>query len=113
MTILPSNVDYGQRAAAPFIACFGRFERDLAAAIYVEACAKRGDTWQSLGPREFGETMLAMKNDPPSWLLAVFGIGIFPDMLGLVEGGWFTIDAEKKVQPTDLFFSAIADRVRA
>lgn len=108
----PSEIDTGRAWAVPFTACFKRTEAEIAAAIYVEACVARGDTWQPIVPRQFGETLRALARGEvvtpaPSWVTFVTRMGLVPDVLGLVEGGWLSKGENEAVVPTDTFFAAL------
>jgi hypothetical protein len=111
---LPSQVSQ-RRYATPFVASFGKFERELAAALYVEACVNRGNEWQPLGPRCFAGTVEVLLDEDPSTRIPWIGFGaaahVVPDVRGLVIGGWLSMASDKTVQPTDAFFSAIAPYV--
>lgn len=109
---LPSQIDYGRRGPSPFIACFGRFECELAAALYVAACEQRDDRWQPLGPRDLGETLVGLAKDPsgPSWAKFVATFGLMPDFVSLFNHGWFAKHADDRIEPTDMFFEIIERR---
>lgn len=112
MTDRPRPSEIHIRAwAVPFTDCFGRTEKEIAAGLYVEACLARGDTWQPIAPRQLGETLLALVNlgeQAPTWATFIRMTGLHPDVLGLVEGGWFTkSEADQSIEPTDLFFAKI------
>lgn len=113
----PSQVDTNRRGAMPLAACFGRAEREIAAAIYIEACLARGDRWQPITPREFGETIRSLgrgeMGPAPSWV-TLMAWGLVPDVPSLIENGWFEAAGTetRAVSPTDKFFEAIAKYVR-
>lgn len=104
----PSEIHVNQYAT-PFVGCFGRAEREMAAAVYVLACKERGDTWQPINPPMFGETLVALVRNPegPSWAKAIPALGITPDILGLVENGFMERGEEESVTPTDAFFAKV------
>ena len=119
----PSQINTGLSDATPFIGCFGKFEKEVAAAIYVETCKECGDAWIPISPRSFGLMLEALaiggKHDlsaarpiltkPPTWITAL-QFGHVPDMLGLVKDGFFTMAEDKSVEPTDKFFSTLAQK---
>lgn len=110
---LPSQVDTGTASAAPFIACFGRFEAEMCAALYVEACRDRGDRWQPIGPEavilkllELGRTKAA-----PTWVAFTLMTGKSMDVHTLIRDGFFRKADDGReyftVEPTDKFFETI------
>lgn len=115
MTALPrpSQIQDFRRHAMPFTGCLQRAEVEIAAAVFVLACLARGDRWQPLHPRQIGETLIELlkSDDCPSWI-SIGSIGIEPDFLGLVAGGWFqlhpgTADEDGAIEPLPAFFAAI------
>ena len=115
MTTKPAPSRVSQRDyATPFVGSFGKFEREYAAALYVEACIRRGDTWLALGPRDFYAEIKALLDEKPriNWIGASAAFGVIPDVRGLVDGGWLAMAEDKTVQPTETFFAAIARYVR-
>lgn len=120
----PSRVHPCARGPNPFIGCFGRFEKEAAAAIYVSACVANGDEWKPVGPRDFGMelTRLATASGAldaagaagngeaksvQSWVSFLVQFRYTPDVLGLVEGGFLEMDSEQRVTPTEAFFEKI------
>lgn len=104
---IPSEVQI--KYGSPFVNCFGRVEREYAAAIYVEACKRRGDTWQPINPTMFGETLIELAKDVegPWWAKSIIALRLVPDMLWLVDAGFFSRGEEESVFPTDAFFEKI------
>jgi hypothetical protein len=121
----PSQVFTNLKGAMPFTDCFGRAEREIMAALYVEACKERGDTWLRLMPRDIGDMMMQLANPkrdpiyhrviekPPTWILAIQYLNLTPDMPGLVKEGFFTMTDDNSVEPTDKFFEAVKPYTRA
>jgi len=111
----PSELPRFLSHAMPYTATFGRAERELGAALYVEACRANGDTWQPVGPPMLGAAFKALTElDPtPSWVLFMARFGLMPDIHGLCDKGFFTKDSEHgPITPTDLFFERIAPWVQ-
>jgi hypothetical protein len=108
----PATVRTGLQTAFPFVGCFGRYECELMAAIYVEICQAAG-YWRSVSWPDVKWFLAwhAFAPVPPRWVEALMSLGIYPDMPGLVKGGWFTMDEQELVQPTDAFFRAIERHV--
>lgn len=106
----PSEIDIGLMQAAPFVGGFGRFEREVAAALYVEACAHDGDVWEPITPKRACESLrrLAAFERVPTWISFLAAFGYVPDFRGLVDGGHMTLDEETKLMmPTAAFFERV------
>ena len=107
----PSELPRFLATATPYVATFGRVEREIGAALYVEACRANGDRWQPVDPPMMGRALQALAAlDPvPSWVSFMAAFGLMPDVHGLCKEGFFTKGAEHgPITPTDLFFERVA-----
>ncbi len=112
----PSQVLTGREDATPFIGCFGRFEAELCAALYVEACAELGDRWQPIGPQEIWgafRRLSFLEPKPPSWIGFAQAFGLAPDVHTLIKDGYFTKGPEHgPIEPTEAFFARLLEKGR-
>ena len=77
----------------PLTACFGRSEREHAAACIVLYCQLHGDAWGPITPKQLGEMLLSEADNAPlkDWAANPF---FRPDPRDLAERGYATIDEE-------------------
>lgn len=111
MTPKPSELPRFLMEAVPYSNTFGRVEREIGAALYVEACRANGDTWQPVDPPMMGAAIRALATlDPiPSWISFMGIFRLIPDIQGLCKEGFFTKSEEHgPITPTDLFFERVA-----
>lgn len=107
----PSELPRFLMEAVPYSNTFGRVEREIGAALYVEACRANGDTWQPVDPPMMGAAIRALATlDPiPSWISFMGIFRLIPDIQGLCKEGFFTKSEEHgPITPTDLFFERVA-----
>lgn len=112
----PSDLPRFLEVAMPYVATFGRAERELGVALYVEACRANDDAWQPADPPALGRAFkaLAEMDQPPTWITFMARFGVMPDIHGLCDAGFFTKPSEHgPITPTRLFFERIAQWVPA
>ena len=81
------------RAALPFVGSgFRRAEMELAAGLYVWACAALGDEWQPIRPRQMGE--LLKSDTRSSMAMALNQPFCRPDFHALVAQGFGAFDGD-------------------
>ncbi len=101
----PSEID---TSGVPLVGTLGRCETEVAAALYIEVCKRRGDRWQPIRPREVGETLKEMTNEePPPDIVLSLRI-VMPDFFALTKCGAVTMDGEHgPVCATPLLFERL------
>lgn len=96
------------RDPMPLVDCYGRVEREVAAAYITLACRRNGDTFRPVSLREIGEAVRASAdNENCSWLRNPFCV---PNFAELVKHGYAELlgdEPDQTIRLTDLGLSRL------